>query len=543
MNFPFWSELFIRSAVLLGAGEALRRIGRSQTAAMRHRLLLWVLIVLALLPVLMVVFPDVHIALWTTRTRTDLVTTREVSPAVIRISGGNATNWPLLVWLTGVLLSSAPLLTGGISVWRVARRTQPLIPGSIQDALKDLALSPLPAVEVRVSNELSLPLTCGLWRSRILLPAAANDWSPSRLRAVLLHEAAHVRRRDVAAQVAAYVIASLWWFQPLVWTIRRRLRAESELACDAEALRSGVRPSHYAAELLAVARAIGGGPQFSISAISMAARSSDLEDRLRAILNPTARSLSRWQTYALALALGTVAVAASAVTLGPKRFSGEQGGSTMKRTILSGLLTSAGLSAATLTGVIYDASGAAIADAKVVIYNPDTHTTQETVTGSDGRFSIEGAAAGQYILRVEKAGFASLYREFDLKAESNMNRQLTMTNEGSESIPDEVKNTDESSQKPIRIGGQVAQTNLSKKVQPVYPVAAKRAGTQGTVEIETKISKDGVPVELRVISSPSRDLSESSLEAVRQWRYRPTLLNGEPVEVVTDVIVNYTLAP
>jgi Carboxypeptidase regulatory-like domain/Gram-negative bacterial TonB protein C-terminal len=237
---------------------------------------------------------------------------------------------------------------------------------------------------------------------------------------------------------------------------------------------------------------------------------------LRAILDPAAGALARPKTYALALTLGTVAVAASAVTLGPKRFSGEQGGSTMKRTILSGLLTSAGLSAATLTGVIHDASGGAIADAKVVVYNPDTHTTQETVTGSDGRFSIDGAAAGQYILRVEKVGFASLYREFDLKAESKMNRQLTMTNEGSESIPDEVKNTDESSQKPIRIGGQVAQTNLSKKVQPVYPVAAKRAGTQGTVEIETKISKDGVPVELRVISSPSRDLSESSLEAVRQ---------------------------
>ncbi|MBV9444174.1 MAG: energy transducer TonB, partial [Acidobacteriaceae bacterium] len=48
-------------------------------------------------------------------------------------------------------------------------------------------------------------------------------------------------------------------------------------------------------------------------------------------------------------------------------------------------------------------------------------------------------------------------------------------------------------------------------------------------------------VEMRVLSSPSDDLSESALEAVRQWRYRPTLLNGEPVEIRTTVIVNYTL--
>jgi TonB family protein len=57
------------------------------------------------------------------------------------------------------------------------------------------------------------------------------------------------------------------------------------------------------------------------------------------------------------------------------------------------------------------------------------------------------------------------------------------------------------------------------------------------------VSKDGVPQEIRVISSPSDDLTQSALEAVRQWRYRPLLLNGAPVEVVTDVIVSYTLAP
>jgi len=79
-------------------------------------------------------------------------------------------------------------------------------------------------------------------------------------------------------------------------------------------------------------------------------------------------------------------------------------------------------------------------------------------------------------------------------------------------------------------------------VQPVYPPSAKAAGIQGTVEMEMVISKDGVPLDIRVVSSPDPALTESALEAVRQWRYSSTLLNGEPIEVVTDVIVNYTLS-
>jgi beta-lactamase regulating signal transducer with metallopeptidase domain len=72
--------------------------------------------------------------------------------------------------------------------------------------------------------------------------------------------------------------------------LRRRLRAESELACDAEALRFGFRPSQYAAELLAIAKSVGRHPMLSSSGIGMT-HSSDLEDRVRAILNPAALSI------------------------------------------------------------------------------------------------------------------------------------------------------------------------------------------------------------------------------------------------------------
>jgi len=69
------------------------------------------------------------------------------------------------------------------------------------------------------------------------------------------------------------------------------------------------------------------------------------------------------------------------------------------------------------------------------------------------------------------------------------------------------------------------------------------SGIQGTVELAAAISKEGVPLELRVISSSDDDLSESALEAVGQWRYRPALLNGEPVEIETVVTISCTLMP
>ncbi|MGH9625251.1 MAG: energy transducer TonB, partial [Bryobacteraceae bacterium] len=78
-------------------------------------------------------------------------------------------------------------------------------------------------------------------------------------------------------------------------------------------------------------------------------------------------------------------------------------------------------------------------------------------------------------------------------------------------------------------------------VSPLYPPKAKANGVQGKVTIKATISKDGIPTELSVVSSPSPALSQSALDSVRQWRYRPTLLNGNPVAVTTDIRVSYSL--
>jgi TonB family protein len=94
---------------------------------------------------------------------------------------------------------------------------------------------------------------------------------------------------------------------------------------------------------------------------------------------------------------------------------------------------------------------------------------------------------------------------------------------------------------PIRISGGVAAGQIVSKVAPVYPQEAKEQGIQGAVVLHAIIGKDGTIKELAVISGPP-ELQDSATDAVRQWVYKPYLLNDEPVEVDTTITVNYSLA-
>lgn len=92
----------------------------------------------------------------------------------------------------------------------------------------------------------------------------------------------------------------------------------------------------------------------------------------------------------------------------------------------------------------------------------------------------------------------------------------------------------------IRVGGNVQQARMIHMVQPSYPTIAKQAHIQGTVVLHAIIAKDGTVQELQLISGPPL-LVRAAMDAVRQWRYQPTMLNGEPVEVDTTISVIFSL--
>jgi protein TonB len=93
----------------------------------------------------------------------------------------------------------------------------------------------------------------------------------------------------------------------------------------------------------------------------------------------------------------------------------------------------------------------------------------------------------------------------------------------------------------LRIGGIVQSAKLIRQPKPVYPQPAKQVRIQGVVKLHALISREGTIENLQVVSGHPL-LVRSALEAVKQWAYQPTLLNGEPVEVETDIDVNFTLS-
>jgi periplasmic protein TonB len=96
----------------------------------------------------------------------------------------------------------------------------------------------------------------------------------------------------------------------------------------------------------------------------------------------------------------------------------------------------------------------------------------------------------------------------------------------------------------VRLGGDIQSAKLLDKAIPVYPAAAKSAGIEGTIILYAIIGMKGNTLSLRVVNTQvDPELARAAVEAVSKWRYSPTLLNGDPIEVDTTITVNFKLLP
>ena len=166
----------------------------------------------------------------------------------------------------------------GCSDWNAVRR----VAAALDEAKAVLGVQH--PVALLLDPQRSIPVVWGLRKIRLQLPLNALQWSDEQLQSVLLHELAHVRRRDLAVLAATQIACALYWFNPLVWLAAWRLHVERERACDDLVLSCGVRASLYAEHLLSIVAQWTSGHWTQACGLAMA-RPTGLESRLAALLS------------------------------------------------------------------------------------------------------------------------------------------------------------------------------------------------------------------------------------------------------------------
>ncbi len=228
-------------------------------------------------------------------------------PATIRW-----TNWIGIVCGGVSAFLLAYLIFGIGAVWHISTRAYDFR-GTID---------PLPSTwnqkfRVRLSDKITVPMVWGLFRPVILLPIGADDWQSERLRVVLFHELAHIKRRDWMMQMIAQVACAVYWFNPLVWFAARWMRIEAERACDDQVLNAGYQPADYAQHLLDIVRNVRVASFASRAAVAIA-RSSKIEGRLRTVL---AENLNRHPIKKSAVGIGLLVLTCFTVLMGALRLT------------------------------------------------------------------------------------------------------------------------------------------------------------------------------------------------------------------------------
>jgi TonB family protein len=505
----FFVECSLRVSAILIVAFLVALALRKQAAGLRH--VVWVAAfgISALTPLLFAWGPSAPV--------NDIVQTGPVvidvafphSPSAPRPS--RAIPWAdvaLAIWAAGVLVFTLRMVRATITARTLRRAARPL--------------TMFEGVAVGETESAAVALTLGVTSPLILLPAQHRDWEPSRLKSVLMHELAHVRRRDCLVQWLPQIVCALHWFNPLVWLGRAQMLCESERACDDAVLRGGARGPDFARDLLEIAE-FSGLKGADPMLVTIATR---LERRIARLLDA---SVNRQPLTRMRAVATTVIVVALLLPLASVRAqNGTQPGS--------------------LSGVVSDPTGAVIAKATVNLIGPAGNLA--LATNAAGVWTAKDLPPGSYQIEVSVPGFAA-FRQPNVTLAPGASVQLkeplaigqiaeTVTVVGAGASPAPAAAT--AAPRRIRVGGNVQYAKLISKTPPVYPDSERAQGVEGTVRIQAVIGKSGNVLDARVIGGqPSQDFADAALNAVRTWQYEPTRLNGEAVEVITTITVNFQL--
>ena len=457
-------------------------------------------------------------------------------------------------------------------------------------------------VSILQSHDRTLLVTFGMLRPVIVLPAGASAWSDACVRSVLAHELAHIRRFDGVLHLVAETVRIIHWFNPLVWLACRQMRLESEHACDDAVLSGGIDAADYASHLLGVARhAVG--PHHAWAAVPAIAHPSTLERRIAAVLrdqrNRTRLTSRGWVVAVLMAAAvigplaaasvapardveGAIVLNAGAVTLQPRPGPADEmpaRPAVRPKAAVRAPALAAVQTPGAIAGTFVDQSGGRLPGVRVTLTDVTSGAQGITTTDPNGQFVFRDLQPSRYELVASLPGFAPVGNVLTLESGASLTRTMTMpVGSVQETItvlcfgtalaapprPERVARlraqalsverildralqafapvvAAQERRPPVRIGGQI---RGPAKITDVKPACPGTPASDTSVRLIARIAVDGYLSDLRPFSSgpdggPAAEFTDSALEAVRQWKYTPTLLNGEPVEVTVTIAVLY----
>jgi TonB family protein len=228
---------------------------------------------------------------------------------------------------------------------------------------------------------------------------------------------------------------------------------------------------------------------------------------------------------------------------------------------IAGLSVFAQTRFATVSGTATDETGAVLVNATLALSNVRTQAKYEVRTDQSGAFEFVGLPAGDYTFDARVLGFEpltdaltigigeSVQKNVALKI-GTVQETITVTADrgqpGASSQASRVTTGRTPRPRPCpnpAVGGCIGPPLKVKDVRPVYPAALRESAMQGTVSIEGQIGTDGRMKDMRVVSSPHPAFERAALDAVGEWEFTPTTLNGRVVDTRINVSVSFTPAP
>jgi len=437
------------------------------------------------------------------------------------------------------------------------------------------------------SDSCAAPVTVGWLNPTVILPECWRRWPQAQLNAVLTHEGEHARRRDPLVQWLALLNRAVFWFHPLAWWLELRLSALAEEACDAAVLARGHDRFEYSEYLLQIARVVQ-QTGARVSVVGMAMPGASLPQRIRRILEGRpAQRISRMRMACVAMACAVVSTVftagamdhAQAQTNGPAVTSSNPPDRSLTVTALSGVAApppqgaphkrprvllaqvqtaqtaanSTPQDGGSISGSVEDPSGARVPGCAITVRNQSGASVGSAVSNAAGLYQVASIPPGRYNLEYLKPGFARRRMEAEIEAArplridaklelGQISASITVTGPRP-AAPAPSAAQPAAGPGPISVGGRVEIARLLRNPQPVYPPELQQQGVEATVLIQAVISRDGVPLEPRVLNTDAVDprFAQSALDAVSRWRYQPATLNEHPVSTLTTIEVNFQL--